>query len=54
VEGRSKNSENEVRGRTRAWKIVNFRGTPEMTGNLIRVAITRGFLHSLRGKIIKA
>ena len=54
VEGRSKNSENEVRGRMRAWKIVNFRGTPEMTGNLIRVAITRGFLHSLRGKIIKA
>lgn len=54
VEGRSKNSKQDAMGRTRSWKIVNFNGLPEMTGNLVRVEITRGFLHSLRGKIIKA
>ena len=54
VEGRSKNSQQDLMGRTRSWKIVNFNGPPGMTGNLVRVEITRGFLHSLRGKIIKA
>ena len=53
VEGRSKNSHQDVMGRTRCWKIVNFKGGSKLTGDLVRVEITRGFLHSLRGELIK-
>ena len=52
VEGRSKNSEQDMMGRTRSWKIVNFKGEPELIGKLVNVEITRGYLHSLRGKMI--
>jgi len=52
VEGRSKNSEQDMMGRTRSWKIVNFKGGPELIGKLVNVEITRGYLHSLRGKMI--
>lgn len=51
VEGRSRNSEQDMMGRARSWKIVNFKGTPETIGQRINVEITRGYLHSLRGKI---
>jgi tRNA-2-methylthio-N6-dimethylallyladenosine synthase len=51
VEGRSKNSEHDMTGRTRSWKIVNFKGRPDWAGKLVNVEITRGYLHSLRGKI---
>ena len=51
VEGLSKNSEHDVMGRARSWRIVNFKGGPELIGKLVNVEITRGFLHSLRGKI---
>jgi tRNA-2-methylthio-N6-dimethylallyladenosine synthase len=54
VEGRSKNSQQDLMGRTRSWKIVNFKGAPEIAGKLIRVEITRGFLHSLRGRITES
>jgi tRNA-2-methylthio-N6-dimethylallyladenosine synthase len=52
VEGRSKNSEHDMMGRTRSWRIVNFEGGPELTGKQMNVEITRGYLHSLRGKRI--
>ena len=29
VEGRSKNSEHDLMGRTRSWRIVNFKGDPD-------------------------
>lgn len=51
VEGRSKNSEQDMTGRARSWKIVNFKGEPELAGKLVNVEITRGYLHSLRGKM---
>jgi tRNA-2-methylthio-N6-dimethylallyladenosine synthase len=52
VEGRSKNSEHDIMGRARSWRIVNFRGGPELIGKLVKVEISKGYLHSLRGKII--
>jgi tRNA-2-methylthio-N6-dimethylallyladenosine synthase len=51
VERISKNSEHDMMGRTRSWKIVNFEGGPELIGKRILVLITRGYLHSLRGSI---
>ena len=51
VEGRSKNSEQDMMGRARSWKIVNFKGGQELIGQRVHVEITRGYLHSLRGKM---
>ena len=53
VEGKSRNSENDLMGRTGSWKIVNFPGEPAMVGTLVDVQITKAYLHSLRGKMIK-
>jgi len=52
VEGRSRNSEHDMMGRARSWRIVNFKGGPELIGRRVNVEITRGYLHSLRGKLI--
>jgi len=52
VERRSKNSKDDLMGRTRSWKIVNFEGGLELTGKLVDVKISKGYLHSLRGKMI--
>lgn len=51
VEGRSRNSESDLMGRTSSWKIVNFKGESDMIGKLVDVKITKAYLHSLRGKI---
>ncbi|MDI6742047.1 MAG: tRNA (N6-isopentenyl adenosine(37)-C2)-methylthiotransferase MiaB [Smithella sp.] len=51
VEGRSKNSAQDMMGRARSWKIVNFNGGLELVGKLVNVEITRGYLHSLRGNM---
>ncbi len=53
VEGKSKNSENDLMGRTSSWKIVNFKGEPELMGKLVNVKISKAYLHSLRGEIIE-
>jgi tRNA-2-methylthio-N6-dimethylallyladenosine synthase len=52
VEGKSKNSENDLMGRTSSWKIVNFKSESELTGKRVKVKITKAYLHSLRGKIV--
>jgi tRNA-2-methylthio-N6-dimethylallyladenosine synthase len=52
VEGRSKNSEKDLMGRTSSWKIVNFKSDDELTGKIVKVQITKAYLHSLRGKIV--
>jgi tRNA-2-methylthio-N6-dimethylallyladenosine synthase len=52
VEGQSKQSAQDVTGRTRSNKIVNFRGDLNLVGKLIPVQITKGFAHSLRGECI--
>ena len=50
VEGPSKNSPDELSGRTRAGKIVNFKGDPDMVYKLVEVDIIKGYANSLRGR----
>ena len=52
VEGRSRQSAQDVAGRTRSNKIVNFKGNLELVGQLVPVRITKAYPHSLRGEII--
>lgn len=52
VDGRSKNSADDVSGRTRCNKIVNFRGSEALLGKSVSVRIKKAFLHSLRGEIV--
>ena len=51
IEGRSKNSADDISGRTRCNKIVNFHGPETMVGNAVPVVIKKAFLHSLRGDL---
>jgi tRNA-2-methylthio-N6-dimethylallyladenosine synthase len=51
VEGRSRQSDQEVTGRTRSNKIVNFEGDLSLAGRLVPVRITKASPHSLRGGI---
>ena len=53
VEGRSRQSAQDVTGRTRSNKIVNFKGDPNLLGKLVDVRITKGFPHSLRGDMME-
>ncbi|MBA4417889.1 MAG: tRNA (N6-isopentenyl adenosine(37)-C2)-methylthiotransferase MiaB [Syntrophus sp. (in: bacteria)] len=50
VENVSKNSEEDLMGRTRTNKIVNFRGDRDMIGTLVRVGIVKGYANSLKGE----
>jgi tRNA-2-methylthio-N6-dimethylallyladenosine synthase len=50
VEGRSKQSDRDVTGRTRSNKIVNFEGDLGLAGELVPVRITKAYPHSLRGE----
>ena len=52
VEGRSKQSDRDVRGRTRSNKIVNVEGDLSLVGKLVPVRITKGYGHSLRGELV--
>ena len=52
VEGRSKQSAQDMSGRTRSNKIVNFEGNLELVGQLVSVHITKAYAHSLRGRLI--
>lgn len=51
VEGKSKNSEYDMTGRTRSNKIVNFRGGQELAKKTKSVLIKKAYLHSLRGML---
>ena len=51
VEGRSKQGDQDVTGRTRSNKIVNFEGAPTLMGKLVPVRIIKGYPHSLRAEI---
>ncbi len=50
VEGRSKQSDQDVTGRTRSNKIVNLEGDLSLVGKLVPVRITKAYAHSLRGE----
>jgi tRNA-2-methylthio-N6-dimethylallyladenosine synthase len=50
VEDISKNSEEELMGRTRTNKIVNFKGTRDLINKLVEVDIVKGYANSLKGE----
>jgi len=52
VEGRSRQSDQEVTGRARSNKIVNFEGDLSLVGKLVPLGITKAYPHSLRGGIV--
>ncbi|MBN2284385.1 MAG: tRNA (N6-isopentenyl adenosine(37)-C2)-methylthiotransferase MiaB [Deltaproteobacteria bacterium] len=52
IEGVSRNSPNDITGRTRTNKIVNVPGDIELTGTIISVRITGAYAHSLRGEAL--
>jgi tRNA-2-methylthio-N6-dimethylallyladenosine synthase len=52
VEGVSKGTKDEMTGRTSSNKVVNFKGSPDLIGQLVKVRIEEGYANSLRGKII--
>ncbi|MDD5007830.1 MAG: tRNA (N6-isopentenyl adenosine(37)-C2)-methylthiotransferase MiaB [Syntrophorhabdaceae bacterium] len=49
TENISKNSKEELTGRTRTNKIVNFYGPQTMMNRLVEVAIVKGYANSLKG-----
>ena len=51
VEGISKKLPDEMTGRTRSNKIVNFRGGKELIGKTVSVLITEAYLHSVKGEL---
>lgn len=50
VEGMSKNSPHELTGRTRQNKIVNFKGTHKLAGEIVDVRVLKGYANSLKGE----
>jgi tRNA-2-methylthio-N6-dimethylallyladenosine synthase len=52
VEGVSKRGKGEMTGRTSSNKVVNFTGTPDLIGQLVKVRIEGGYANSLKGKIM--
>jgi tRNA-2-methylthio-N6-dimethylallyladenosine synthase len=52
VEGPSRKDASELTGRTECNRIVNFKGTPRLIGQLIDVTITQALPHSLRGDVV--
>jgi len=51
VEGRSKQSPQDLTGRTRSNKIVNFEGSLDLVGKTVPIKILKAYPHSLRGEI---
>lgn len=52
VEGKSKNDESKLMGRTRTGKLVNFTGTEDSIGKIVTVKITEAMTFSLNGKTV--
>jgi tRNA-2-methylthio-N6-dimethylallyladenosine synthase len=52
VEGLSKQSDQDITGRTRSNKVVNFEGDLNLIGELVPIRIVEAYAHSLRGEIL--
>ena len=52
VEGPSKNDDTKLMGRTRTSKLVNFDGSIDLVGKLVKVKITKAQSFSLVGEIV--
>ena len=51
VEGPAKKGAGMVSGRSRAGRMVNFSGGPELIGRLVKVRVSEGLVNSLRGRL---
>jgi tRNA-2-methylthio-N6-dimethylallyladenosine synthase len=54
VEGPAKKGQGLMSGRSRAGRVVNFPGGPELAGRLVKVRITQGRENSLLGELVPA
>lgn len=54
VERCSKQSDQDMTGRTRSNKIINFEGALELVGRLVPVQVIKACPHSLRGEILSS
>lgn len=54
VEGPAKHGRGLMSGRSRAGRVVNFSGPPELAGSLVMVRITQGRENSLAGELLPA
>ena len=52
VDGPSKTNSRTYGGRTETFKLVNFRGTPDMVGKIVDVRITASNTFSLEGEVV--
>ena len=52
VDGPSKTNSKTYGGRTETFKLVNFRGSPEMTGKIVNIRITASNTFSLEGEVV--
>ena len=52
VDGPSKTNSKTYGGRTETFKLVNFRGNPDMAGKIVNVRITSSNTFSLEGEVV--
>lgn len=52
VTGRAKKHENQISGRTENNRVVNFDGSPDLIGKIVKVKITESQPNSLRGELL--
>ncbi|MCC2675585.1 MAG: tRNA ((37)-C2)-methylthiotransferase MiaB, partial [Ramlibacter sp.] len=52
VEGPSRKDASELAGRTDCNRMVNFKGSKRLVGQMIDVTITEANSHSLRGEVV--
>jgi tRNA-2-methylthio-N6-dimethylallyladenosine synthase len=52
VEGESARSAEDLKGHTDCNKVVNFRGTPELIGDIVRVRVVEAKTNSLYGELL--
>ncbi|HSV50868.1 MAG TPA: tRNA (N6-isopentenyl adenosine(37)-C2)-methylthiotransferase MiaB [Burkholderiaceae bacterium] len=52
VEGPSRKDANELMGRTECNRVVNFKGSPRLVGQMVDVTVTQAMHYSLRGEVL--
>ena len=54
VEGPARKDASELCGRTECNRVVNFAGPERLVGQMVDVAITQAYAHSLRGEVVRS
>ena len=54
VEGPARKDASELCGRTECNRVVNFAGPERLVGQMVDVAITQAYSHSLRGEVVRS